>query len=150
MGVLWIRAAATGLGSGLSPVAPGTVGTIAAIPLYLLFSLLAPPLYVLSTVAFIFLAVYVAGAAEAMFGEPDSPRIVIDEMAGFLVVMTFIPPSPSTIAAGFFLFRFFDILKPFPVGFIERRFSGGYGIVGDDVMAGIYGACVLHVVMRLI
>lgn len=140
----FIRVMATGLGTGLSPFAPGTVGTILGIPLYLLFALFSPALYLLSTIAFCFFAVHISGEAEKLYGEKDASKIVIDEIAGFLVVMLFVPLSLYTVAAGFILFRFFDILKPFPIRTLERRLPGGYGVVGDDIMAGIYGAVVLH------
>lgn len=149
MGATFIKASATGLGAGLSPFAPGTAGTIVAIPLYLLFALLSPPLYLLSTVAFFFFSVYVSGEAEKLYREKDSSKIVIDEIAGFLVVVIFVPPSLMAVAAGFLLFRFFDILKPFPIRILERRLPGGYGVVGDDIMAGIYGAIVLHLMIYL-
>lgn len=150
MGATFIRIAATGLGAGMSPVAPGTVGTVIGIPLYLLFSLFSPPLYFLSVLAFIFFAVHVSGEAERLFRERDSRKIVIDEIAGYLVVMMFVPPSVFTVMAGFLVFRFFDILKPFPIRIIEKRLPGGFGVVGDDVVAGIYGAVVLHIVIRLL
>jgi len=149
MGASFIKIAATGLGSGLSPFAPGTVGTILGIPIYLLFSLFSPPLYLFSVLAFIFFSVYVSQEAEIIFEEKDSSKIVIDEIAGYLVAMMFVPPSLFTVILGFALFRFFDILKPFPIGVIEKRLPGGCGVVGDDVMAGIYGAVVLHIVLRL-
>ena len=145
----FIRVMATGLGTGLSPFAPGTVGTILGIPLYLLFALFSPTLYLLSTIAFCFFAVYISGEAEKLYGEKDPSKIVIDEIAGFLVVMLFVPVSPYTVAAGFILFRFFDILKPYPIRLMEQRLPGGYGVVADDVMAGIYAAIVLQLVIYL-
>lgn len=150
MGARVILAAATGLGSGLSPYAPGTAGTIAGIPLYLLFSLLSWPLYFLTVVAFFFFAIYISQEAEKLYGQRDPSRIVIDEMTGFLVVMAFIPPSLFSVAAGFALFRFFDIRKPFPIRILERRLPGGYGVVGDDIMAGLYGNVILQVLVRVI
>lgn len=150
MGATFIKIAATGLGAGMSPVAPGTVGTLIGIPLYLVFSLFSPPLYFLSVLAFTFFAVHVSDEAERLFRERDSSKIVIDEIAGYLVVMMFVTPSVFTVTAGFLLFRFFDILKPFPIRIIEKRFPGGFGVVGDDVMAGIYGAVILNIVVRLL
>ncbi|MCK9230448.1 MAG: phosphatidylglycerophosphatase A [Syntrophales bacterium] len=150
MGVTFIKIAATGLGVGMSPVAPGTLGTIVGIPLYLVFSVLPPPLCFLCVLVFIFFAVHVSAEAERLFRERDSSKIVIDEIAGYLVVMMFVPPSVFTVVAGFLLFRFFDILKPFPIRIIEKRLPGGFGVVGDDVAAGIYGAVILNILIRLI
>lgn len=76
--------------------------------------------------------------AEKIFNKKDAPCIVIDEIAGFQFAMFLVTPTISHIFIGFLLFRFFDIIKPFPVRLCERKFSGGYGVVGDDVMAGIY------------
>jgi len=150
MGARFIKTAATGLGSGLSPFAPGTAGTLVGIPIYFLLSMFSRPLYLLTVVAFFFFAVYVSQEAEKLYDEHDPSRIVIDEIAGFLVVMACIPPSPFTVATGFVLFRIFDITKPFPIRFLEWRLPGGYGVVGDDIMAGIYGNIILQIVTRVI
>lgn len=144
-----IKSLATGLGAGLSPYAPGTVGTIMGIPLCLLFSLLTPELSLLSVIAFCFFAVYVSGEAEILYEEKDSRKIVIDEISGYLVAMLFVHPSAGTLAAGFFLFRLFDILKPFPVRLLEQCLPRGYGVVGDDVMAGIYSGVFLRLAVLL-
>ena len=150
MGARFIKTAATGLGSGLSPFAPGTAGTLVGIPIYFLLSMLSRPLYLLTAAAFFFFAVYVAQEAEKLYGAHDPSCIVIDEIAGFLVVMACISPSPFTVAAGFALFRIFDIAKPFPIRLLEQRLPGGYGVVGDDIMAGIYGNIILQIVTRVI
>lgn len=88
--------------------------------------------------AFSFLAIYVSGEAENLFRKKDAPQIVIDEIAGFQFTMFLITPTVWHILCGFLLFRFFDILKPFPAGYCQKRLSGGYGVVMDDVAAGIY------------
>ncbi|HEU0264698.1 MAG TPA: phosphatidylglycerophosphatase A [Geobacterales bacterium] len=140
--------AASWFGTGYSPIASGTVGTLAAIPFYLPLSRLPLPLYLLTTVTFILFAIWVSDRAEMIYGGHDSSRIVIDEVAGFLVTMTALPLSLFSVIAGFFLFRFFDIVKPSPVRNIDRHMGGGRGVVLDDVAAGIYACIVLHVLVR--
>jgi len=145
-----IRIAATGLGSGLSPCAPGTVGTLIGIPLYLIFSRFSWPIYLLSIIAFSLLAVYISQEAERIYSEKDPGRIVIDEIAGFQVTMFLVAPTFPHIVLGFVLFRIFDILKPFPIRFCEKKLPGGYGVVGDDIVAGIYGNILLLLLIRLV
>ena len=144
----FVRITATGFGSGYAPLAPGTAGTIVAIPLYLVFSFFSWPLYLLSVLAFTCLACLVSGEAEQLFRGKDSPRIVIDEMAGFLWTLFLVPPTAAHIVAGFVLFRVFDIVKPFPARTIQDRLPGGYGIVGDDLVAGIYSNVALALLSR--
>ncbi|NIQ39818.1 MAG: phosphatidylglycerophosphatase A [Proteobacteria bacterium] len=134
----------TGLYSGFSPIAPGTAGTIVAVPLFLVLSRLPVISYVITVVAFFFFSSWLSGTAEAIFRQKDSQRIVIDEMFGFLLAMSFMPPAPLYVVVGFFLFRFFDIAKPFPARRLERL-SGGYGVVADDLVAGVYTGLVLHI-----
>ena len=138
----------TGFYAGFSPVAPGTVGTVVAVPLYLAMSRLPAPFYGLTVVAFLFMSWWFSRAAEVVFLQKDSGRIVIDEIAGFLVTMGFVPPVPVYVFFGFVLFRFFDILKPFPIRRLETL-RNGFGIVADDVMAGIYSNLVLHISILL-
>jgi phosphatidylglycerophosphatase A len=130
---------ATWFGTGLSPVAPGTVGTLGAIPLFLLLAPLPLHLYLAVTLAVTLLACWVAGRAQAIYNAQDPGRIVIDEVAGFLVTMAASgPPTVTTVVAGFLLFRIFDIIKPFPARLIDRRMKNGCGVVLDDIVAGIY------------
>jgi phosphatidylglycerophosphatase A len=145
----FIRILATGFGSGLAPLAPGTAGTVVGIPLYLLFSSLFWPLHLLSIIALSFLAIFVAQEAEAIFGEKDPSRVVIDEIVGFQFTMFLVAPTVVHILAGFLLFRIFDIVKPFPIRLSETKLPGGYGVVGDDIIAGIYGGIVLQILIAL-
>jgi phosphatidylglycerophosphatase A len=145
-----IKMLATGFGSGLSPFAPGTAGTIVAIPLYLALSYLSLPLYSISLLALFFLAVYVSGRAELIFGEKDARKIVIDEIVGFQVTMFMVAPSLLSVLAGFIAFRLFDISKIFPIRLCERKLPGGYGVVGDDVIAGIYGNIAVALFIRFV
>jgi phosphatidylglycerophosphatase A len=142
-----IRIAATGFGVGFSRHAPGTLGTLVGVPVYLIFSSFPWFMYLLSILAVSFLAVYVAQEAEKLFGEKDASQIVIDEIAGFQFTMFLVTPTVVHIAAGFVLFRVFDIIKPFPIRLCERRLRGGYGVVGDDVVAGIYSNIALLVLI---
>ena len=141
---------ATWFGSGLSPVAPGTAGTLAAIPFYLLLYRLPLASYLLTVTAFTFFACWIAGRAEILYGAKDPGKIVIDEVAGFMVTMIAVPCSAATVTAGFLLFRLFDIIKPFPARQIDRKLKNGYGVVLDDIVAGIYACLALHVAARFL
>jgi phosphatidylglycerophosphatase A len=137
---------ATGFGVGYSPVAPGTLGTLVAIPIYYFLSDIPSPLYEITLIGFFFLSVWISENAQIFFGKKDDQRIVIDEIVGFLITMLWVPKTFPFIIIGFFLFRFFDILKPFPIRRLERKLKGGFGVVLDDVMAGVYANIVLHLV----
>jgi len=136
---------ATWWGAGYAPVAPGTAGTIAAIPLLLLLSLLPLYVYLPCVLGIGLVACWAAGRAEIIFGEQDNRRIVIDEVVGLLVAMTAVPLTWPSLLAGLCLFRAFDILKPPPIRLIERTVKGGYGVVLDDVLAGIYAQISLRI-----
>ena len=120
------------------PFAPGTAGTIVGIPIYLVFSRLPWSLYFAFLVVFTCLACYVAHQAEGIFGEKDTSCIVIDEMTGFQWAMFLVAPTVLHVFIGFAIFRIFDIVKVFPASYFHRRLPGGYGIVIDDVVAGMY------------
>ena len=137
---------ATGFGVGYSPIAPGTLGTLVAIPVYYFLSNISSPIYEITLIGFFFLSVWISENAEIFFGKKDDQRIVIDEIMGFLVTMLWVPKTAILMVVGFFLFRFFDILKPFPIRHLEKRFKGGFGVVLDDVMAGVYANIVLQVI----
>jgi len=130
---------ATGFGSGYFPVASGTAGTLfAGVPVYLLISLLPQAWYAAVTVLIMLTGVFFCEAADRLLGEKDSGKIVLDEVAGFLVTMAFVPVNIYTVTAGFFLFRFFDVVKLQPAKWVEDHFPGGMGVLFDDVAAGIY------------
>jgi len=124
------------------------MGTLVAVPIYYFVSSIPSPLYELTLVAFFFLSSWIADRAERHWGKKDDRRIVIDEIMGFLVTMLWAPKSFLSIAAGFVLFRFFDILKPFPIRRLEGVTSG-YGVVLDDVLAGVYANIVLQLLHRI-
>jgi len=141
----FITILATGLGAGYSPVSPGTLGTLIAIPIYYFISDIPFPLYEITLIGFFFLAVWVAEKAESVSRKKDDQKIVIDEMMGFLITMLWIPKTPLFIVAGFILFRMFDIFKPFPIRRFEKV-KGGFGVVLDDVGAGIYSNIILQII----
>jgi phosphatidylglycerophosphatase A len=140
---------ATGFGVGYSPIAPGTLGTLVAIVIYHFLSEIPSPLYEITLVGFLFLSVWVSGNAEIFFDKKDDQRIVIDEIIGFLVTMLWVPKTIRFVIIGFFLFRFFDILKPFPIRRLEKGFKGGFGVVLDDVVAGVYANIVLRLIFPI-
>lgn len=139
---------ATWFGCGKSPRAPGTVGTIGALPLAWALSYLQPMGYMLATITLTVIAILVSHFHEAFTGKHDSKEIVIDEVVGFLVTMTWVPFTWTYVLAGFLLFRFFDILKPFPISYVDRQVKGGVGTVGDDLIAGIFASIILQVLLQ--
>jgi phosphatidylglycerophosphatase A len=141
---------ATGFGVGTSPIAPGTLGTLVAILIYYFLSEISPPLYEITLIGFFFLSVWVSENAERFFRKKDDQRIVIDEIIGFLTTMLWVPKTIRFVIIGFFLFRFFDILKPFPIRRLEKGFKGGFGVVLDDVVAGVYANIVLRLIYGII
>jgi Phosphatidylglycerophosphatase A and related proteins len=135
---------ATGAGSGYLPVAPGTWGSAVGVLLWLPLSRLGiVPYFAVVAVLFV-LGIFGGGAAEKILDRPDPSIVVIDEIVGQLIALSFVPAHPAALLAGFLLFRFFDILKPFPVGWIDCHLHGGLGIMLDDVVAGLYAMLVLH------
>ncbi len=150
MGEKAILFIATGFGLGRAPVAPGTFGTLAGLPLIGILAWLdktvsagAAGLFLVIVILF---SVWIAHRAEALMETKDPGAVVIDEMAGFCITMTLVPVTPVTLVAGFLAFRCFDILKPFPVCWFEDTFSGGAGIVLDDLMAGVLAAFLLKAI----
>ena len=141
---------ATWWGVGYIPKAPGTAGTIAAIPFFLLLSLLPLYGYLACVLAIGLVACWAAGAAEHIFQEQDSQRIVIDEVVGFFITMAALPPQWPYLIGGFCLFRCLDILKPPPIRLMERKIKGGYGVVLDDVLAGVYAQIALRVIAAVL
>jgi phosphatidylglycerophosphatase A len=144
---------ATGAYTGKVPFAPGTFGAIAAIPLYIILSFLFTPelwpVFTVFLVAFIVFAVWIAERAVAILGADDPGCVVIDEIAGFLVTMAGFECSWKSVILGFLFFRIFDILKPFPVKYLEENLPGGAGVVLDDVAAGIMAHAVLAATLAL-
>ncbi|MBL4772198.1 MAG: phosphatidylglycerophosphatase A [Alcanivoracaceae bacterium] len=139
---------AFGFGSGLSPFAPGTLGTLAAIPLYLILVQLSWPMYAwLVFIAFV-VGIKLCDVTGGRLGIHDYGGIVWDEFVGFWITMFLIPFTWQNVMIGFFIFRFFDIIKPYPIGWLDKKVSGGFGVMIDDVLAGIYSMLVMLVVVR--
>ena len=151
MGRSPVRWVAFGLGVGLLPMAPGTFGTLLAVPLVLLLlAFLDPLVYAIVCVALVGMAIMVADRVEHQLGQEDPGVIVIDEVAGFVVAMAFLPAKLWVVVIAFAIFRLLDILKPPPIDWIERRFKGGIAIVADDVVAGLLTNAVVHLLLLLV
>jgi phosphatidylglycerophosphatase A len=141
---------ALGFGSGLVPRAPGTAGTVVAIPVYLLLQPLALPYYAALVVLLALAGIAICGQTASRLGVHDHPGIVWDEIVGYLVTMAFAPPGWLWVALGFLLFRLFDILKPWPIRWCDRKVSGGLGIMLDDLLAGVISAALLQLLVMLL
>lgn len=140
---------AYGAGAGLSGWAPGTMGTLVAVPLYLLLSMLPLAAYWVVLAVLFVVGVVVCGAAAAELGEDDPPAVVFDEIFGFLVAMAAAPAGWIWVITGFLLFRVFDIYKPWPVSVLQRM-RGGLGIMLDDVAAGAMTFLVLQTLWMMV
>lgn len=139
-----IQFLALGFGSGLAPKAPGTFGTLAAIPVFLLMSGLSPLYYALIVLAVCVSGVYICAKTAKDVGVHDHGAIVWDEFAGFFITMFMIPVSWQSILAGFILFRIFDIAKPWPISIADKKLTGGFGIMFDDILAGLLALLIMH------
>jgi len=122
---------------GFSPVAPGTFGSLAALPMCMLVSMMPVDIALVFTAILIVLATWIAHAAEKLEARNDPNHVVIDEVCGMVIALFALPFSPGIIAAGVALFRGFDIFKPFPINWADRKVGGGLGIMLDDIIAGI-------------
>jgi len=139
---------AFGFGSGLYPKAPGTMGTIASIPIYyLLLTQLSILNYGIFLVATFILGIYICKKSSELLGVHDHGGIVWDEFVGFWLTMFMIPVEWYWIILGFILFRIFDILKPWPISWLDKNCEAGFGIMIDDVLAGIMASGCLHFIV---
>jgi phosphatidylglycerophosphatase A len=141
---------AFGFGSGLAPFAPGTFGTLAAVPLYLLMTNFSLPIYLGITLIAIIIGFWLCGKSSEMLGVHDHSGIVWDEFAGFFITMIAAPQGWQWIVLGFALFRLFDIWKPWPIHIVDQKVDGGVGIMMDDVIAGVYSLVVLQLIVVLL
>ncbi len=139
---------AFGFGSGLAPFAPGTFGTVAAIPLYLLMQGLSLPIYLLITAVVCVVGIWICGRSSELLGVHDHSGIVWDEFAGYFVTMIAAPPGWLWIIIGFALFRLFDIWKPWPISVLDKQVHGGLGIMVDDILAGVFSLVILQIIVR--
>lgn len=135
-----------GLGSGAMPFAPGTFGTLMAIPFYLLLRPLSLPLYLSVVVVFFILSSILCDYLSRRIHHHDHGGMCIDEFAGFFVTMINAPQGFWWIIVGFLLFRLFDIWKPWPIRFLDEHVHGGFGMVLDDIVAGIYGFIIIQLI----
>lgn len=141
---------AFGFGSGLMPFAPGTWGTLVAVPIYLLLAPLSLLSYLIVLIFAFVAGVEVSKKVTKDLGAHDYSGIVWDEVVGFLLTMTAIPAKPLWIILGFFLFRLFDIWKPEPIRSVDRRVGGGLGIMLDDVLAAVPAWLILQFLIRVL
>lgn len=138
---------AFGFGSGLSRVAPGTVGTLMAAVLWLFLVQLPTLLYLVAVLLCALLGIYICGEAAKRLNEHDHGGIVWDEFVGLWIALATIPPDWSALMVGVVLFRFFDIAKPWPIRWIDGNVHGGFGIMIDDVIAGLATLCCIQLIV---
>ncbi|MFK7955810.1 MAG: phosphatidylglycerophosphatase A [Lysobacterales bacterium] len=141
---------ATGFGSGLSPWAPGTVGSLAAMPMFWFLWPLPPLLYWLVVAGVFLLGVWASQRLSDDLKVHDHGGIVIDEFVGVYIALAGCPRIWWLVVLGWLAFRFFDILKPPPIGWLDRRVSGGFGIMVDDVLAGLYALAIVQLTAALV
>jgi phosphatidylglycerophosphatase A len=140
---LWATIVSTALGAGFSPIGPGTAGTLVAIPIAWLLSRAGTLAFAVGTLAISALGVWAADVFCRATGVDDDQRIVIDEVAGYLVTIALVPRSWVNLALGFIVFRVLDIWKPGPIRIVDERVHGGLGVMADDLAAGVLGALVM-------
>ncbi len=141
---------ALGLGTGLAPVAPGTVGTLLAFPIHVLFASYLPMLPHITAIALLFvLGVWACGVTGRAMGIADHSGMVWDEVVAMLIVLFVVPAGLWWWLAAFLLFRVFDVLKPPPIRYFDRTVKGGFGVMFDDILAAFYTLLVLALYQRL-
>jgi phosphatidylglycerophosphatase A len=139
---------AFGFGSGLAKKAPGTMGTLAAIPVYLIIFQTGLITYSLLTTLAAVVGIWICGIAAEKLDEHDFGGIVWDEIVGYLITMWLVPFSWQALVLGFILFRVFDILKPWPIKWVDQKVHGGLGIMLDDVLAAIFAGLLLFLAVK--
>ena len=135
---------AAGFGSGLAPRAPGTAGTVVAIPLFLLMQSLPLVTYLLVTTCLFIAGIWICTYTAEKLGVHDHPSIVFDEIVGYLITMIAAPEGWLPIVVGFILFRLLDAVKPWPISWFDRNVNGGLGIMIDDVVAGVIAMAIIQ------
>ena len=141
---------AFGFGAGLAPHAPGTFGTLIAVPIVLGVMQFGFVVHLAFAIAASLAGIWLCGESARRLGVHDHPGIVWDEITGYTVTMLATPPDWYWLAGGFVLFRFFDIVKPWPIREADHSLSGGLGIMLDDIIAGIFAAAILLAAKLLI
>ena len=140
---------ATGFKAGNMPFAPGTFGTVLGLPLCFLLSKIDFPIAMMGGAIFVLLTIWISHRAQKILKLNDPRCIVVDEISGFMITLLGIPFNLISSALGFIIFRIIDIAKPFPIRFLEKKITGGMGIVMDDVVAGIYGNMLVRIILHL-
>ena len=139
---------ASGFGSGLSPVAPGTMGTLASMPFWFLFASYLPIWAYIAVIIIAALAgIIICQKASDELGVHDHGGIVWDEFVGLWITMICVPVSWPNAILGFLIFRFFDVLKPWPIKIIDEKITGGFGIMLDDILAGIFSLITMQILL---
>lgn len=141
---------AFGFGSGLSPKAPGTMGTLVALPIIWFMQYLSFEAYIIITVLVTVIGTVLAHYSSKWLGVHDHSGIVIDEIAGMMWVMAWFPVNWLTLLIGFGLFRLFDIVKPFPIRWLDQHVSGGIGIMVDDLLAAVFAIIPMYLLFLFI
>lgn len=141
---------AYGFGAGLSPKAPGTMGTVVAIPIYVLLVWLGPTVYFVFLAVALVAGIFICGYTAKVLGVDDPKSVVWDEVVGYLITMIGVPLGAVWVVAGFLLFRLFDIWKPWPIRWLDRNVKGGLGIMVDDVAAAIPACLILNLAVYLL
>lgn len=147
--ITWVQWFAFGFGVGTAPKAPGTMGTVLALfalPVFVLLPLWGQLLWLVITTA---MGIVICDRAARELGVHDHPAIVWDEFVGLWIVFLAVPLSWASVLLGFVLFRFFDIVKPWPIRWLDRRVKGGFGIMIDDILAGLFALIIMHGVLWL-
>lgn len=140
---------ASGFGIGYLPIAPGTLGTLLAVPVFMYLSRDGTGTVLAAVVVISIAGIPLASRMEYLMRTTDPKPVIVDEIAGYLLAMAGSPADPVYILLGFFAFRFFDIVKPPPIRKLERTLSGGAGIMADDLLAGFYTWLTLRLIARI-
>jgi phosphatidylglycerophosphatase A len=140
---LWATVLATAGGAGFMPKAPGHTGTLVAVPLAWALGRLGPLGFIGGLVVVTAVGTWAASVFVRATGRDDDQRIVIDEVAGYLVTLLFVARTPVNLFCGYFLFRLFDVWKPQPVRLVDEKVGGGWGVMADDLAAGVYAGAIL-------
>ena len=139
-----------GLGSGLSPKMPGTMGTVVAVGLYLLMPAVDWKIYLGIVITSLLVGIFLCDYTAKALNVHDHPGIVWDEIVGYFITMFMVPKSWLWILVGFVLFRLFDIWKPWPISIADKRLKGGLGIMLDDVIAGLFALIIIQIILYLL
>jgi len=143
---LIIKFLASGFLTGYFPVAPGTIGSLVGILACFFLQDVPFTIYAIVVILILIAGIYIAGEAEKIYQTKDSSHIVIDEIAGIFFTFIYLPKGISFLLVGFLAFRFFDIFKPFPIRLIDEKIKGGWGIMLDDVLAGIFANLLIRLI----